>query len=176
MNMVPAGEEGVQQDPAPEKPQEEPEKEPQKEPSDDEKEAKNAEKQQKTADFRVQEAFRGAFRETWERVIRKEITSIKTAARKKGDEFDPWFDEFLADHHAFAGECLRELASGYCLLRGLDATSVVPCVLEEYKLSFRDRVDAWRAEPSKGYDHREDKLAIFWTERLLYSKPHGEGL
>ena len=57
----------------------------------------------------------------------------------------------------------------------MNASSVIPQVIDEYKVSFRDRVDAWKAEPSRGYDHREAELAHYWTERLLgYSESEYE--
>jgi HK97 family phage portal protein len=153
MNMVPAGEEGKD-------PQEPAQKPAQNAP-------KTEEKPEKDEKSRVNDAFRGAFLETWQRVVRKEINAVKAAARKKGDDFDPWFDEFVTDHRAYSAECLREMARAYCSLRGLDVDLVLPVMLDEYRMSIRDRVDAWKAEPASGYNHREDELAIYWAERLL---------
>jgi HK97 family phage portal protein len=168
MNMVPAGEEGQQQEPS----------QPAEEPNDgDEDEDRGQAPEGQASDRlpggaqaeeeKLKGAFRGAFRETWARVVRKEVNAVKTAARKRGDEFDPWFDEFLADHRSFAAECLREIARSYCVLRGFDVDALVPGLVDEYRAAVRDAVDAWRAEPGRGYDRREDEVAAYWTERLL---------
>lgn len=156
LNMVPAGTEGQQQ------------KGDQGagfgEPGEEEAEGRPAEA---FAEETLKAAFRGAFRETWQRVVRKEINAVKTAARRKGGDFDEWFDEFIADHRGYAVECLKEMARAYHTLRGLDTDMLLPGLVDNYRASVRDRVDAWKAEPSAGYDHREDELASYWAERIL---------
>lgn len=173
LNMVPAGDEGGQDD------QSQKEKNDDDQPSDRGQEEAPGQRRagpaedrggqdgREDAGERVRAAFRGAFRETWARVVRKEVNAVRTAARKKGGEFDPWFDEFLADHRAFAVECLRELARSYCLLRGFDVDMLLPGLADDYRVAVRDAVAAWQAEPGRGYDRREDEIADYWTERLL---------
>ncbi len=183
MNMVPAGEEGQQPDPAqdPESDGKSEEESPKiaknsKTPAENrEKETvlggetsiKQPKNEPKSDDNRLNDAFRGAFRETWQRVIRKEIGAVKKAARAKNSDFDAWMDEFVVDQQCFASECLGELARTLYVLRGLDSSLVLPELMDHYRASIRDRVDAWRADPASGYDHHEDELASYWTERML---------
>lgn len=115
----------------------------------------------------VAEAFRGAMQETWGRVLRKEIRAIKDAARKKGERFDEWFDEFIGEHRSFTIECLKEITRSYCALAGGDTDCVLASVVNEYRESIRDAVSAWAAEPAGGYARSERELSVYWTERVL---------
>jgi hypothetical protein len=124
---------------------------------------------------KVRSAFKGVLHDTWGRIARKEVSSIKTAARKKGDEFDAWFDEFVTDFRGFVVECLKEPVKGYCSLRGIDGDAALSSIVDEYRSSIKDSVEEWKSEPAKGYARREDEIASFWTERVLsYSQSEHE--
>ncbi|MBX9580486.1 MAG: phage portal protein [Gemmataceae bacterium] len=174
LNMVPAGTEGQHTAPTPKEDSQDDDQPNDSRPPEapGQRDAEPAEGQpgeagrQEEVD-RVRAAFRGAVRETWTRVVRKEVNAVKTAARRRGEEFDPWFDEFLGDHRSFAVECLREIARSYCVLRGFDVDMLLPGLVDEYRSTVRDAVASWKAEPGRGYDRREDEIASYWTERLL---------
>lgn len=124
----------------------------------------------------IAQAFRGALQETWGRVLRREIGAVRSAARKKGEHFEEWLDEFVADHRSFAAECLREIVRSYCVLAGEDADGLLASLADEYRDSIREAAHAWVAEPATGYARNERELSVYWTERILsYSQgEHGK--
>jgi hypothetical protein len=136
-----------------------------REPDDEETDEQQDEDGQQA--MALADAFRGAFRETWARVVRKEINAVRNAARRKGEEFDAWFEEFSRDHEVFARDCLRELSQGYFLLRDGVAGHYGDYVAREYRKSIMGRVAEWKADPARGYDHDEGELAAYWAERVL---------
>jgi HK97 family phage portal protein len=133
-----------------------------------ENEGKTLRNEENLAEIDVKEAFRGAFLDTWQRVVRKELGSMRTAAKKRtGPEFDAWLEEFVPNHMTFAGECLREVAKAYCTLSRLDPDAVLSTVSRDYERTIRDRALAWRQDPAAGYVCAEEEVAPYWTECLL---------
>ena len=117
----------------------------------------------------VKAAFRGPFKETWARIVRKEAGAIKAAAKKKtSEEFRAWFDEFITEHREFAKTCLNELHDGYSRLSGINTE--LDCLLDAYVKDVRLKTDAWFAEPSLGYERDEEKIASRMTEHVITSK------
>lgn len=167
MNMVPAGDEGK----VLEKPVQSQTTQP-KDMQDEQESEDDGQQEDAAAEFAVdpeklKAAFRGALVETWQRVVRKEINAVRAAARRKGEAFDPWFADFSREHELFARDCIKELARGYFLLREGRYSHAGDHLAREYRKSVHARVEAWKAEPVKGYDHREDELAAYWADRLL---------
>ncbi len=112
--------------------------------------------------------MRGAFRETWARIVRKEIKQVHAAARRRtsDDEFKNWSEEFAEEHRDFARECLKELYAGYCELVGKDASSLEG-ELRQYEAEIVTASSEWAKNPSDGYKRSEDKTADYWTTRML---------
>jgi HK97 family phage portal protein len=161
MNMVPAGDEGKVLDRPAGAPAEGPQ-EPKKEPENEENDPENDTE-------RVKKAFRGTLKETWQRVIRKEIGAVKSAAkRKNGADFDGWMAEFLPDHVNFASSCLRAVGQSYFLLaNGSEPDGWMEKILRNYSEEVREKIDAWKTDPSLGYERSEDAVGDYWAERLL---------
>jgi HK97 family phage portal protein len=153
-NMVPAGEEGK----AAQNDQKEPENDPKTPPLEP-----------KTDPEKVKNAFRETLKETWQRVIRKEIGAVKSAAkRKNGPDFDGWMAEFLPDHLDFASNCLRSVGRSYFLLSlGSEPDGWAEKVVARYSDEVRAKIEAWKTDPSLGYERSEEVVGDYWTDHLL---------
>lgn len=120
----------------------------------------------KDATKEVKSAFKGPFKETWERIVRKEIGAVRSAAKKKtNEEFDVWFSNFLEEHRAFAESCLAEIFNSYAQLAEVDASVKAP--VAKYIDEVRTAITAWQEDPSKGYERDEALLGSFLASRTL---------
>ena len=155
MNMVPAGSEEDAND-ANEPASEEPKKE------------DPPKKEDTPAPDKVRSALRSAVRETWCRVVRKEIKQVQAAARRKmsPDEFTAWVTEFSEEHRDFAKDCMKDLYSGYAVLVGGDA-GALERHLDTYMNEIRDSASKWVNNPEVGYLRDEGKVADYWASVVL---------
>lgn len=172
LNMIPAGEEDAQlkalmkgkDEPAKKPKQPDAEEEPAKEPQADDGERGRAEA------ARVRQCFRGAMREAWQRAVRKEIGSVRTAARKKDTKFLEWFDEFTAAQRDFARECIEQIYRSYAGVAGVEessATAGLLLTLEGYSAEVAEAVGRFWDKPEAGYERDEAKVSEHWSEQLL---------
>jgi HK97 family phage portal protein len=146
----------------------EPEEE-REEEREEEAQAPEPQKGPRVTDDAVKAAFRGLFRATWEKIARKEVNAVKAAARKKSaDEFGDWRAEFLDELHDFAKTCLREPLHSYAFIRGdADATEALVRHTQAYREEVCAAVQECFDNPAAGYTRSADKVAAYWTERLL---------
>lgn len=188
LNMVPAGQEGAE--PPPSQPQD---NQPQGGTNDgqeeDPTEAETNNRaggpkgrgdqdghQAATQKAEVREHFKGPFRCSWERVIRKEVGCIRNAAKKReGEQFDAWLAGFCTEHREFTTECLRQICLAYAGLIGArDVESHLDGVVERYLDEVKDRVDKWRHAPALGYVRDVAVSCDDWTDRLLNCEERGQ--
>lgn len=114
----------------------------------------------------VREAIYPAIKETWQRVVRKEIRSVKHAAQNKGDGFSVWFEKFKEEHRAFADECLKPLAGAVEGLLGRSKDEY-QSVLADYLSDLDQEVRRFYADPMVGYARDESKVADEWAGKML---------
>jgi HK97 family phage portal protein len=157
MNMVPAGQEGIQPE------------EPQNEPKTEEIEPKEPEKEDEEDTEEVRIAFRGAVKEAWARVIRKEIGLVKSAARSKNsEEFIVWKDKFLEDHLEFTRNCIRSIGRAFFLVsNNAEPDMWIEKLVARYGKEIGERLEEWQNNPSMGYERNEMKVGDYWTDNLL---------
>ena len=153
VNMIPADQLGKLPQPAPTG--QKPPPNDQKQPQNDQKELKNA--------------FRGAFRDAWSRIERKEKSALNQAFRKKtGPEFDIWYAEFRSKHAVFAADVLRDLHAAFSAL----AEAPVPLELDAYLKDIDGEVRHYRemvaAQPGAARDWQVVPLVVnYRAERVM---------
>jgi HK97 family phage portal protein len=149
MNMVPAGDEGkvLEKDAAPKK--------------------EGGDASEKEFTKKALRAFEEPLRETWRRVLRKEIGSVKTAAKKlDADGIGEWRAKFHAEQGEFAAECLTPLLRGIETLIGVGAGELQKRVLHRYEGEVSAGISAWHADPQAGYSRKETD-ADYWVKETL---------
>lgn len=124
---------------------------------------------------RLRTRFRSLFVSAWGRVLRKEVSAVRNAAQKKGDGFQEWLRRFVPEQREFAVSCLSDLAGAYSEalgradLAGPSFYRMMDAYVEEVALAAAE----WTADPLAGYQRDEEKLADYWTDRILnYTGDH----
>jgi HK97 family phage portal protein len=106
--------------------------------------------------------FEPLFAEIWERILRKELKSVRNAARKEGEKFTEWYATFRVEQKSFANECLRQAAFtlGAVIGRTKEASGEgLDVIIERYCQRMDSDVTEFFAKPEAGYELNDSEIS-----------------